>query len=200
MDVPMELSRVLITELGDQQVIFLREIDGDRGFPIMIGTYEAMAIDRRLKGIAAPRPMTHDLLANVIESLGASVDRIVISDLSDHTFIATLYLSTPGGEVAIDSRPSDAIAIGAAMDTPIYVAQKVLDDIANPPTTKRDRLELLRQRLAVLGDRITEFNQRLGDEGFLAQAPDEVVNEHRRQLRDMQTEYEAIERVLKKLG
>ena len=171
MDVAMELSRVLITELGDQQVIFLREIDGDRGFPIMIGTYEAMAIDRRLKGIPSPRPMTHDLLANVIESLGASVDRIVISDLSDHTFIATLYLSTPGGEVAIDSRPSDAIAIGAAMDTPIYVAQKVLDDIANPPTTKHDRLELLRQRLAILGDRIAEFNQCLGDEGFLAQAP-----------------------------
>jgi|ETNmetMinimDraft_15_1059895.scaffolds.fasta_scaffold66068_1 hypothetical protein len=200
MDVPMELSRVLITELGDQQVIFLREIDGDRGFPIMIGTYEAMAIDRRLKGIPAPRPMTHDLLANVIEALGASVDRIVISDLSDHTFIATLYLSTLGGEVAIDSRPSDAIAIGAAMDTPIYVAQKVLDDIANPPTTKHDRLELLRQRLAVLGDRIAEFNQRLGDKGFLAQAPDEVVSEHRRQLRDMQTEYEAIEGVLKKWG
>ncbi|MFW6066418.1 MAG: bifunctional nuclease family protein, partial [Planctomycetota bacterium] len=81
MDVPMELSRVLITELGDQQVIFLKEKGGERSFPIVIGIAEALAIDRRLKGVPMPRPMTHDLMANVIESLGGTVERVVIHDL-----------------------------------------------------------------------------------------------------------------------
>jgi len=197
----MELSRVLITELSDQQVIFLREIGGDRTFPIMIGTYEALAIDRRLKGIPTPRPMTHDLLAAVIEALDARLDRIVVNDLQDHTFIATLYLETPdGGEVTVDSRPSDAIALGAASETPIYVAEKVLKAIATPPASRNERLELLRKRLEMLGQRIEELSQRLNDDDFLSLTPEEIVAAHRQQLDEMQTEYEAIEQVLKKLG
>lgn len=196
----MELSRVLITELSDQQVIFLREIGGDRTFPIMIGTYEALAIDRRLKGIPTPRPMTHDLLAAVIEALNARLDRIVVNDLQDHTFIATLHLQTPDGEVTVDSRPSDAIALGAASDTPIYVAEKVLKAIATPPASRNERLELLRKRLEMLGQRIEELSQRLNDDDFLSRAPEEIVAAHRRQLDEMQTEYQAIEQVLEKLG
>jgi len=196
----MELSRVLITELGDQQVIFLREVDGERSFPIMIGTYEAIAIDRRLKGISAPRPMTHDLLASVIEALDAGIDKIVISDLRDHTFIATLHLSTASGTVQVDSRPSDAIALGAACETPIYVAEAVLDAVLTPPASKNERLDLLRQRLEMLGEKIALFTERLSDDDFLAQMPTEVIDRHRQQLDEMRNEYDAIERVLRKLG
>jgi len=196
----MELSRVLITELGDQQVIFLREVEGDRSFPIMIGTYEAIAIDRRLKGISAPRPMTHDLLASVIEALGAGIEKIVVSDLREHTFIATLHLSTATGSVRVDSRPSDAIALGAACETPIYVAEKVLDAVLTPPASRNERLDLLRQRLEMLGEQISIFTERLSDDDFLAQMPEEVIDRHRQQLDEMRNEYDAIARVLRKLG
>ena len=200
MDVRMELSRVIITELGDQQVIFLREVDGDRSFPIMIGTSEAVAIDRRLKGIETPRPMTHELLADVIDKLGARIRKIVVSGLRNHTFIATLHLATASGVVEIDSRPSDAIAVGVASDTPIYVAKDVLDTVLNPPASKNDRLELLRQRLELLSDQIALLTERLNDDNFLAQMPQEVIDRHRQQLEEMRNEYDAIQRVLRKLG
>ncbi|MBT3200116.1 MAG: hypothetical protein HN350_09385 [Phycisphaerales bacterium] len=200
MDVRMELSRVIITELGDQQVIFLREVGGDRGFPIMIGTTEAIAIDRRLKDIQTPRPMTHDLLANVIEKLGAQLTKIVISELRNHTFIATLHLMTTSGAVEIDSRPSDAIAVGVASETPIYVAQDVLDTVLNPPANKSDRLELLRQRLEMLDEQIAVLSERMNDEDFLSQMPDEIIDRHHQQLEEMRNEYDAIQRVLRKLG
>jgi hypothetical protein len=196
----MELSRVIITELGDQQVIFLREVDGDRSFPIMIGTNEAIAIDRRLKGIETPRPMTHDLLADVISKLGARLEKIVVSELRSHTFIATLHLVTASGTIEIDSRPSDAIAVGVAGDTPIYVAQEVLDTVMNPPSSKLDRLELLRQRLELLGEQIAVLSERLNDDDFLAQMPQDVIDRHRQQLEEMRNEYDAIQRVLRKLG
>ena len=166
----------------------------------MIGTYEAIAIDRRLKGISAPRPMTHDLLASVIEALDAGIDKIVVSDLRDHTFIATLHLSTASGTVQVDSRPSDAIALGAACGTPIYVAEAVLDAVLTPPASKNERLDLLRQRLEMLGEKIALFTERLSDDDFLAQMPEEVIDRHRQQLDEMRNEYDAIERVLRKLG
>jgi len=200
MDIRMELSRVIITELGDQQMIFLREVDGDRSFPIMIGTNEAIAIDRRLKGIETPRPMTHDLLADVIEKLGARIQKIVVSELRSHTFIAKLQLVTASGTVEIDSRPSDAIAVGVACDTPIYVAGEVLDTVLNPPASKNDRLDLLRQRLELLGEQIAGLTERLSDDDFLAQMPQEVIDRHRQQLEEMRNEYDAIQRVLRKLG
>jgi bifunctional DNase/RNase len=127
MDVEVELSRIIINETSDQQIIVLKERNGTRGFPIVIGIVEIFAIDRRLKGIKPPRPMTHDLLASVIESLGAKVDRIVIDDLRNHTFFAKIHLSIDGRAVRVDSRPSDAIALCAAIDAPIYVAEHVFD-------------------------------------------------------------------------
>jgi uncharacterized protein len=127
MDVEVELSRIIINETSDQQVIVLKERHGQRGFPIVIGIVEIFAIDRRLKGIKPPRPMTHDLLANIIESIGARVERIVIDDLRNHTFYAKIHLSIDGRRVQVDSRPSDAIALCAAIDAPIFVAEHVFD-------------------------------------------------------------------------
>lgn len=138
MAVRMELSRILIRELNDYQIIELREAvngkatgeeDGEgRSFPIVIGLPEAQAIERRIKGVQIKRPQTHDLLAKVIESLGGTLKSITITDLSDHTFFATLDVLKPGGEVIhIDSRPSDAIALGVAGDVPIFVEEHVLE-------------------------------------------------------------------------
>lgn len=128
MDIEMELSRIIINETSDQQIIVLKERNGDRSFPIVIGIVEIFAIDRRLKGITPPRPMTHDLLGGVIESLGAKIEKIVINDLRNHTFYAKIYLSLNGRTIEIDSRPSDAIALGIASNTPIYVAEHVLEE------------------------------------------------------------------------
>lgn len=129
MAVMMELSRILIRELSDYQLIELREADGDRSFPIVIGLPEAQAIERRLKGIEIKRPQTHDLLAAVIHQLGGELVSITINDLSDHTFFASLDVrDTKGDLVRIDSRPSDAIALGIANDVPIYVEEHVLDE------------------------------------------------------------------------
>ena len=130
MSVQMELHKIIISEMADQQIIYLKEVDGERKFPIVIGNNEALAIDRRLKGIPTPRPLTHDLLANVIENMGGSVDRIEINDLQAHTFFARILIRQNGKTIEIDSRPSDAIALGIATVVPIYVAEHVLEEVS----------------------------------------------------------------------
>jgi len=126
MPVQMELSRIFIREMTDMQIIELSEIDGERTFPIVIGLPEAFAIERRLKGIEIPRPQTHDLLGTIIRELGGNLKSIHINDLSSGTFFAKLIVQQGNDELEIDSRPSDAIALGVAEDVPIYVAEHVL--------------------------------------------------------------------------
>ncbi|MHC4264792.1 MAG: bifunctional nuclease family protein [Planctomycetota bacterium] len=128
MEVEAELSRIIINENSDQQIIVLKERNGSRSFPIVIGIVEIFAIDRRLKGIKPPRPMTHDLLDSIIDNLGAKIEKVVINDLRDHTFFAKIHLSLNGKIVEVDSRPSDAIALGAASDIPIYVAEHIFNN------------------------------------------------------------------------
>ena len=128
--VQVDLTRIIILEQGDSQIIILRERDGERQFPIMIGITEALAIDRRLKGIQTPRPLTHDLMANIIEELDADLEKIVISDLRDHTFYAKLIVRRDGDLLEIDSRPSDAIALGVTSQTPIFVEEEVLRKVS----------------------------------------------------------------------
>jgi hypothetical protein len=202
MEVPVELSKILITELGEQQVIFLKERDGERTFPIMIGISEAMAIDRRLKGVSTPRPMTHELLANVIGALGGRLDKIVITDLVEHTFIARLHVRQNGREITIDSRPSDAIALGAALETPIYVEEAVLHAVTqdNVVMSRQERIDLLRDRLLQLREAIEEATNSLTDEEFLAVTPPEIIEHTREKLAAMQIEHDAIEGILRKLG
>src|SRR5947209_3145007 len=129
MSVQMELHKIIISEMQDQQIIVLKEVDGERKFPIVIGSNEAMAIDRRLKSIPTPRPMTHDLLANTIESMGGSIEKIEINDLQDHTFFAKIHIRQGNKDLEVDSRPSDAIALGIASVVPIYVAEHVLAEV-----------------------------------------------------------------------
>ncbi len=124
-----ELVKIMITETADPQVIVLKEVNGERAFPILIGISEAIAIDRKIKGYEPARPLTHDLLASVMTHLGAKLDRIEVCGLRDNTFFAKLIVSRNGETVEIDSRPSDAIAVAVRLDAPIYVAEEVLDEV-----------------------------------------------------------------------
>ena len=131
MPVHMELSRIIISEINEQQIIYLKEVEGDRQFPILIGIFEATSIDRRVKQYHSPRPLTHDLLVNTVESLGAELQDVVISELKDHTYFAKLRVRFEGELLEIDARPSDAIAVAVTCDppVPIYVAEEVLEDV-----------------------------------------------------------------------
>ena len=124
----MELKRIIISEVHDQQVIMLKEAEGDRSFPIVIGIFEATSIDRRVKKMHSPRPLTHDLIASVVDSLGAELQDIYINELRDHTYFAKLRIRQNGELVEIDSRPSDAIALAVTANVPIYVAEDVITE------------------------------------------------------------------------
>ena len=114
--VRMELARIVINDVGSEQIIYLREVDGPRTFPILIGLFEATSIDRRVKGEVPTRPLTHDLLKNTIQELGGEVQDVVINNLMDHTYYAVLRVRVNGEVVEIDSRPSDAIALSVHFD------------------------------------------------------------------------------------
>jgi len=129
--VRMSLARIVIVDSEEDKMsmIVLREVDGDRAFPNLIGIHEAYAIDRRTKHIMVQRPMTHDLIERMIDSLDCTIEQIVINELRDSTFYARLVLSRGGETVEIDSRPSDAIAVGAGTDAPIFVDESVLQEV-----------------------------------------------------------------------
>ena len=129
MPVQMDLKRIIISEVHEQQVILLKEVDGDRSFHIMIGIFEATSIDRRVKKMPSPRPLTHDLVANVVDSMGGELRDVYISELRDHTYYAKLRIRQNGEMVEIDSRPSDAIALAVTAKVPIYVAEDVIDEV-----------------------------------------------------------------------
>lgn len=125
----MELKRIIISEIHEQQVIALKEVEGDRSFPIVIGIFEATSIDRRVRGITNPRPLTHDLVAGVIESMGGELQDVYINDLREHTYFAKLRVRQDGELIEVDCRPSDAIALAVTAKVPIYVAEDVLGEV-----------------------------------------------------------------------
>src|SRR5271155_4471835 len=129
--VQMELTRIIINETSDSHIIFLKEVDGERMFPIVIGFFEASSIDRRVKSQPAPRPLTHDLLASTIDLLGGDLQDIYINELREHTYFAKLRIRHDGELVEVDSRPSDAIALAVTVDVPIYVADEILDEVGS---------------------------------------------------------------------
>ncbi len=134
MPVTMQLARIIISEISDNQVVYLQEVGGERQFPILIGIFEATSIDRRVNGDFQPhRPLTHDLVVSVATSLGAVVESVTISELRDHTYYAKLQLRRGEELIEIDSRPSDAIAIAVTFEPPlpIYVADEVLDEASS---------------------------------------------------------------------
>lgn len=130
MPIEMRLNRIIISEINENQIVFLKEVDGDRQLPILIGIFEATSIDRRVKEIPRPRPLTHDLLVGIVETMGAELDSVLISELRDHTYFANLRLRYEGELIEIDARPSDAIAVAVTCEPtlPIYVNEQVLEE------------------------------------------------------------------------
>jgi len=123
----MSIESIRVSLLNYQRVVILRVKDANRFLPIWIGPAEADSIAMKLQDFNAPRPMTHDLLTSVITSLGATIDRIVVSDLSNDTFYAKIVLQVNGGTMEVDSRPSDAIALAVRSSAPIFASDDVVD-------------------------------------------------------------------------
>jgi len=130
MEIQVEISKIIINETVAQQVIVLEETGGQkRFFPMVIGMPEILAIDRRLKGVTYPRPLTHDLLANLIHEMGGVLTKIVITDINDHTFYANLVISLNGKQVNVDCRPSDAMALAVGLKVPFFVEEQVFEKL-----------------------------------------------------------------------
>jgi hypothetical protein len=124
----MTIKGLMVDPITNMPIVILRDKEGGRVLPIWVGIFEANAIALQIENITTPRPMTHDLLRNVIHDLGASVQKIVICDLQENTFYALLYLTVHGEIVAIDARPSDAIALALRTRAPIFVEESVVDN------------------------------------------------------------------------
>lgn len=124
--IEVQIRGLMLDPVTNMPIVVLKDIASDLVLPIWVGVFEANAIALELEKTAMPRPMTHDLLRNVARSLGASVTRVVVSDLKDDTFLATVWMEQDGEAIAVDARPSDAIALALRADCPIYVSKRVL--------------------------------------------------------------------------
>ncbi len=126
--IEMEISKIIIFERRDGQLVFLKEKDGKRSFPIVIGIFEAIEIERKLKEIQTPRPMTHDLLGATIKMLSGDLEHVIISELKNNTFYARLVVRRlDGAVVEVDSRASDAIALSLQFQVPIFASEQVIE-------------------------------------------------------------------------
>jgi len=127
------IASIRVSLMSQNRIVELREEGGDRILPIWIGPFEAESITLQLQGVDVPRPLTHDLLKSVIESLGGEVLHILISGLEKSTYFARIVLDVDGDTVEIDSRPSDAIALAVRVNAPIYVTEEVMDQAGLRP-------------------------------------------------------------------
>jgi bifunctional DNase/RNase len=155
----MHLAGVRVELPTNNPILLLREVDGDhRVLPIWIGPPEATAIAFALEGVATERPMTHDLMRDLLEALGVTVDRIVITDLRGGTFYAEIQVTADGAEHRVSSRPSDAIALAARLGTPIFADEGVLEEAAIPVAEGEDEEEEV--------ERFREFLNEVNPEDF----------------------------------
>ena len=126
--IEMTIKGLMVDPITNMPIVILKDKDGERVLPIWVGIFEANAIALQIENIATPRPMTHDLLRNIITDLSGRVDRVVVSDLKDNTFYATVHLTVRGERVAVDARPSDAIALALRTRAPILVDESVIEN------------------------------------------------------------------------
>jgi len=128
MQIEMTIKGLMVDPITNMPIVILRDREGQRVLPIWVGIFEANAIALQIENVPTPRPMTHDLLRNVIQDLKGSVQKIVVCDLQENTFYALIYLSIGGDTVVIDARPSDAIALALRARAPIFVEDAVIDN------------------------------------------------------------------------
>ncbi len=126
--IEMTIKGLMVDPITNMPIVILKDSDGDRVLPIWVGIFEANAIALQIENIASPRPMTHDLIRNIISDLDGRVERVVVSDLKENTFYAVIHLDVRGSQVAIDARPSDAIAIALRTSSPILVDDLVISN------------------------------------------------------------------------
>ena len=126
--IEMTIKGLMVDPITNTPIVILKDKDGDRVLPIWVGVFEANAIALQIENVSTPRPMTHDLLRNIITDLDGRVDRIVVSDLKDNTFFALIHLTVKGEGIAVDARPSDAIALALRTRAPILVEESVIDN------------------------------------------------------------------------
>lgn len=131
--IEVQIAGIQINLMSQHRVVLLKELDSDRYLTIWVGAFEAEAINIKLQNVDFPRPLTHDLLKNVIDTLGGAVKHIAVTALRDETFHAEITLEVDGQELVIDSRPSDAMALAVRMDVPIYVAEEVMEEAGIRP-------------------------------------------------------------------
>jgi len=122
----MTISALTVDALTNSPIVILKDVNGDKTLPIWIGLLEATAIASELEGIKFSRPMTHDLLKNIMETLNAKVNRVEVCDLKDNTYYASVFIDYNGKEISIDARPSDALALSLRVNAPIFVSDKVI--------------------------------------------------------------------------
>jgi uncharacterized protein len=127
MQIEMTIKGLMVDPITNMPIIILRDKEGQRVLPIWVGVFEANAIALQIENVTTPRPMTHDLLKNVIQDLRGRIEKIVVSDLKENTFYALIYLTVGGEVMAVDARPSDAIALALRARAPIFVEEKVID-------------------------------------------------------------------------
>jgi len=153
MEVEMKIRGLMMDPVTNMPIVLLKENDSETVLPIWVGIYEANAIALEIEKVSTPRPMTHDLLRNLLIGLDATVIKVVVSELKDDTFYAVIWLDRGGEVVSIDSRPSDALALALRMDCPIYVEDEVLKS-SKQATSATDRVtsDDLRKWLETLGD------------------------------------------------
>lgn len=126
--IEMMIKGLMVDPITNTPIVILKDKAGDRVLPIWVGVFEANAIALQIENVSTPRPMTHDLLRNIITDLDGRVDRIVVSDLKDNTFFALIHLTVKGEGIAVDARPSDAIALALRTRAPILVEESVIDN------------------------------------------------------------------------
>ncbi len=153
MYVEMKVKFLTFDSTSNGFVVLLMDLSDKTGLPIWIGPFEANAIAMKLKKIETHRPITHDLIHNILKSIESKVIKIVVNDLRENTYYALIYLNRQGEEIAIDSRPSDAIAIALAVDAPIFVSDHVIERARTIDMTKE-------------GDQLKEWLEKLNPEDF----------------------------------
>src|SRR5436189_3880871 len=138
MQIEMTIKGLMVDPITNMPIVILRDKEGQRVLPIWVGIFEANAIALQIENVTTPRPMTHDLLRNVIHDLNATVQKIVVCDLQENTFYALIYLALNGDTLTIDARPSDAIALALRTRAPIFVEETVIDN-AKPSDVAADK-------------------------------------------------------------
>ena len=138
-EVEMRIRGLMMDPVTNTPIVVLKDVDGESVLPIWVGVYEANAIALEIEKVTTPRPMTHDLLKNVLTGLGAAVHKVVVTELKDDTFYAVIWAERDGDVISIDSRPSDALALALRVDCPIFVDDEVLR-VSNKASAAAERI------------------------------------------------------------